>query len=229
MMKQAWIVLLAAILAVPAMAKDNAVQKRLENSGVVLTEILNIPDDVPQNLLDSARCVIVLPSVVKAAFVFGGSYGRGEMTCRGGKNFDGPWGPPVMMMLGGGSFGLQIGGQATDYLLLVMNDRGAASLLSNKVKLGADASVAAGPVGRAAQASTDAYMRSEILSYSRARGVFAGISLAGAYLGPDSEANQQLYGKGRTPQQILAGDASMPANAAMLIRVLNQHSPKLKS
>ncbi len=229
MMKQAWIVILAAILAVPAMAKDTAVQKRLENSAVVLTEILNIPEDVPQSLLDKARCVIVLPSVVKAAFVFGGSYGRGEMTCRGGKNFDGPWGPPVMMMLGGGSFGLQIGGQATDYLLLVMNNRGAHSLLSNKVKLGADASAAAGPVGRNAQASTDAYMRSEILSYSRSRGLFGGISLAGDYLGPDGDANQQLYGKGRTPDQILAGEATMPGSAATLIRVLNQHSPRLKS
>jgi SH3 domain-containing YSC84-like protein 1 len=228
-MRHAWIFLLAAVLAVPAMAQKDKINDRLKNTGVVTTEILNIPDSIPQNLLDSARCVIVLPSVVKGAFIFGASYGRGAMTCRGGKNFDGPWGPPVMMMLAGGSFGFQIGGQATDFLLLVMNDRGAHSLLSSKVKLGADASAAAGPVGRNAAADTDAYMRSEILTYSRARGVFAGISLAGSTLRPDDEANQQLYGPSVSPAEIIEGRVAMPSSAAILMRVLTQHSPKLKS
>ncbi len=227
-MKRTWIVLLALILAVPVMAKEDPVNQRLQNSGVTLTEILNIPDNIPQSLLDSARCVIVLPSVLKAAFVFGGSYGRGAMTCRSGKNFDGPWSPPAMMVLEGGSFGFQIGGQATDFVLLVMNNRGAHSLLSSKVKLGADASAAAGPVGRNAAADTDAYMRTEILTYSRARGVFAGISLTGSSLRPDNEADAQLYGKGVTPEQIIAGDARMPASASVMMRVLNQHSPRLK-
>lgn len=227
-MRHKWILLLALVLAVPAMAKESAVQKRLKNSGVVLTQILNIPDNIPQSLLDKARCVIVLPSVIKAAFIFGGSYGRGAMTCRSGKNFDGPWSPPTMMVLEGGSFGFQIGGQATDFVLLVMNNDGAHSLLKSKVKLGADLSAAAGPVGRNASADTDAYMRTEILSYSRARGVFAGVSLTGSSLRPDKEANAQLYGKGVTPQQIVAGDARMPGSAAVMIRVLNEHSPKLR-
>jgi SH3 domain-containing YSC84-like protein 1 len=227
-MKRTWIVLLALIMAVPVMAKEDPVNQRLQNSGVALTEILNIPDNIPQSLLDSARCVIVLPSVIKAAFVFGGSYGRGAMTCRSGKNFDGPWSPPAMMVLEGGSFGFQIGGQATDFVLLVMNNRGAHSLLSSQVKLGADASAAAGPVGRNAAADTDLYMRTEILTYSRARGVFAGISLTGSSLRPDKEADAQLYGSGASPEQIIDGHASMPASAAIMIRVLNQHSPKLK-
>jgi lipid-binding SYLF domain-containing protein len=226
-MKRTWMVLLALILAVPVMAKEDPVNQRLQNSGVVLTEILNIPDNIPQSLLDKARCVIVLPSVLKAAFVFGGSYGRGEMTCRSGKKFDGPWSPPAMMMLAGGSFGFQIGGQATDFVLLVMNNRGAHSLLSNKVKLGADASAAAGPVGRNAQAATDAYMRTEILTYSRARGVFAGISLTGSTLRPDNDADTKLYGNGVTPEEIIEGHARMPGSAAIMERVLNQHSPRL--
>jgi lipid-binding SYLF domain-containing protein len=228
-MKQLWIVLLAAILAVPAMAKENAVNQRLTNSGVALTEILNIPDNIPQSLLDKARCVIVLPSVIKAAFIFGGSYGRGSMTCRSGKNFNGPWSPPTMMVLEGGSFGFQIGGQATDFVLLVMNNRGAHSLLHSKVKLGADLSAAAGPVGRNAAADTDAYMRAEILTYSRSRGVFAGVSLTGSSLRTDKEANKKLYGSGVTAKQIIAGDARMPASAAVMIRLLDQHSPRLKS
>ncbi len=227
-MKNAWIVLLAMALAVPAMAKQNAVNQRLENSGTVLTEILNIPEDIPQSLLDSARCVIVLPSVIKGAFIFGASYGRGAMSCRSGKNFDGPWGSPVMMVLEGGSVGFQIGGQATDFVLLVMNNRGAQSLLHSKVKLGADASVAGGPVGRNAEAATDAYMRAEILTYSRARGVFAGVSLAGSYLAPDREANHQLYGRDLSATEIAAGRASIPRSAAIMMRVLNQHSPRLK-
>ncbi len=228
-MRHAWIFLLAMVMAAPAMAQTKKVDQRLENSGAVMTEILNIPDNIPQSLLDKARCVIVLPSVLKGAFIFGASYGRGDMVCRRGKNFDGPWGPPVMMMLAGGSFGFQIGGQATDFVLLVMNNGGAKSLLSNKVKLGADASAAAGPVGRNAAASTDAYMRAEILTYSRTRGVFAGISLAGSTLRPDNEADQLLYGRSVTPQQIIAGEVRMPGSAAILMRVLEHHSPRLKA
>lgn len=227
-MRHAWIFLLALVLAVPAMAQKDKIDQRLQNTGVVITEILNIPDDIPQSLLDSARCVIVLPSVIKGAFIFGASYGRGAMTCREGKNFDGPWGPPAMMMLAGGSFGFQIGGQATDFVLLVMNNQGANSLLSNKVKLGADVSAAAGPVGRNAQASTDAYMRAEILTYSRARGVFAGVSLSGSTLRPDNDANRDLYGRNISAKQIIAGKVPMPSSAAILIRVLTKHSPRLK-
>ncbi|HVB98433.1 MAG TPA: lipid-binding SYLF domain-containing protein [Candidatus Dormibacteraeota bacterium] len=226
-MRHTWIFLLAMFLAVPAMAQKDKVDQRLENSGAVITEILNIPDNIPQSLLDKARCVIILPSVLKGAFIFGASYGRGDMVCRRGKTFDGPWGPPVMMMLAGGSFGFQIGGQATDFVLLVMNNDGAKSLLSSKVKLGADASVAAGPVGRNAAASTDAYMRSEILTYSRARGVFAGISLAGSTLRPDNEADAALYGHDVSPNRIIAGDVPMPGSAAIMIRVLSHHSPRL--
>ena len=159
------------------------------------SEILDIPDDIPQDLLDKARCVIVFPSVVKAAFIVGGSYGRGVMTCRTHKDYTGPWGAPTMMALEGGSVGLQIGGQATDFVILVMNNRGADSVLHSKVKLGGDASIAAGPKGRDASAETDVTMRAEMLSYSRARGVFAGISLEGSTVRPDNDANKRVYGK----------------------------------
>jgi lipid-binding SYLF domain-containing protein len=173
-------------------AKDEG---RLENAGVVMKEILGIPDDIPQDLLDRAECVIVMPSVLKAAFVVGGSYGRGAMTCRSGDNFRGPWGAPTMMALEGGSLGFQLGAQATDFVLLVMNDRGASSILSSKVKLGADASAAAGPKGRDAEAATDVTMRAEVLTYSRSRGLFAGISLEGSTLRPDDDANERIYGR----------------------------------
>src|SRR6201993_3903321 len=170
--------------------KEEKDEDRLKNAGTVLTEILHIPEDIPQDLLDKAECVVVFPSVLKAAFVVGGSYGRGAMTCRKGENFNGPWGAPSMMALEGGSVGFQIGGQATDFVLLLMNDRAASSILTSKVKLGGDASVPAGPVGRTASAETDATMRAEVLSYSRSRGVFAGISLTGSSLRPDNDANE---------------------------------------
>src|SRR3989304_3057948 len=170
-------------------------EKRLTTSGVVMQEILNVPDNIPQELLGSAECVIVIPSVRKAAFIFGGSYGRGAMVCRTGKDFNGPWGAPAMYALEGGSFGAQIGGQATDLVLLVMNQKGADSILDSKVKLGGEVSVAAGPKGRNAQASTDAYMRAAILSYSRTRGLFAGISLQGSTLRPDDDASARIYGR----------------------------------
>src|SRR5579871_4084666 len=165
-------------------------EDRLKNSGTVLKEILDVPDDIPQSLLDKADCVIVFPSVLKAAFIVGGSYGRGAMTCRSGDDFQGPWGAPTMMALEGGSLGFQLGGQATDFVLLVMNQRGASSILSSKVKLGADAAAAAGPKGRDAQADTDVTLRAEVLTYSRSRGLFAGISLEGSTLRPDNDANE---------------------------------------
>lgn len=202
-------------------------EDRLHNSGTVLKEILDIPDDIPRDLLRRADCVIVFPSVLKAAFIVGGSYGRGVMTCRSGKDFDGPWGAPSMMALEGGSFGLQLGGESTDFVLLVMNDRGANAILSSKVKLGGDASAVAGPVGRDASAETDVTMRAEILSYSRARGLFAGISLAGSTIRPDNDANEKVYGrKIRAKQIALFGETSVPPAAEVLVSTLNSATPK---
>jgi len=199
---------------------------RIENSGVVMKEILDVPDDIPQSLLDKAECVIIFPSVLKAAFGIGASYGRGVMTCRSGEEFEGPWGAPSMMALEGGSIGFQIGAQATDFVLLVMNDRGASSILSSKVKLGADASAAAGPKGRDAEADTDVTMRAEVLSYSRARGLFAGISLEGSTVRPDNDGNEVLYGA-RTPASdiVLKGAVPPPKEADQLISLLNKRSP----
>src|SRR5579862_5024134 len=191
----------------------NSEQKRLENSGVVMEEIMNTPENIPQEILEKAECVIVFPSVLKAAFVVGGSYGRGAMVCRTGKDFRGPWGAPAMFALEGGSVGFQIGGQATDLVLLIMNERGASSILESQVKLGADASVAAGPVGRDAAANTDAYMRAEVLSYSRTRGLFAGVSLEGSTLRPDNDATADVYGRKLTAKEIiLGGKTGVPAS-----------------
>jgi SH3 domain-containing YSC84-like protein 1 len=199
---------------------------RIKNAGTVIKEILDVPDDIPQDLLDKARCVIVFPSVLKAAFVVGGSYGRGVMVCRTGKNFAGPWGAPAMMALEGGSVGLQIGGEATDFVILVMNNRGVDSLLRSKVKLGADAAVAAGPKGRDAQASTDVTLRAEMLSYSRSRGAFAGISLEGSTLRPDDDANKRLYGKDVSAAEIIAeSKVKAPESAHELIARLQKASP----
>jgi lipid-binding SYLF domain-containing protein len=202
-------------------------EDRLRNAGQVIKEILNIPDDIPQGLIDKADCVVVIPSVLKAAFIVGGSYGRGAMTCRSGDNMEGPWGAPTMMALEGGSFGFQIGAQATDFVLLIMNKEGAGSILSSKVKLGADASAAAGPKGRDAEADTDVTMRAEVLTYSRARGLFAGISLEGSTLRPDDDANERIYGKKLPSKDIaLHGAVPVPPAARLLTATLNQHSPK---
>jgi lipid-binding SYLF domain-containing protein len=204
-------------------------EDRLKDCGTVLKEILDIPDDIPQGLLDKADCVVVYPSVLKAAFVVGGSYGRGAMTCRKGDNFKGSWGAPTMMALEGGSFGFQIGGQATDFVLLVMNEGGARGILAGKVKLGGDASVAAGPIGRNASAETDVTLRSEILSYSRSRGLFAGISLEGSTIRPDNKANEQIYGKKLEASQIVLSDqVSVPAAAEQLVSTLNDKTPHHK-
>jgi SH3 domain-containing YSC84-like protein 1 len=229
------LLLAAALVGLPALfnpapargddkAKD---EERVQNSGEVIKEILNVPDDIPQDLLDKAECVIVMPSVIKGAFVIGGSYGRGVMTCRSGDNFQGPWGAPTMMALEGVSFGFQLGGQATDFVLLVMNPRGASAILSSKVKLGVDAAAAAGPKGRNAAADTDITMRAEVLTYSRSRGLFAGISLAGSTLRPDNDANERLYGKKLDAKDIaLHGAVPVPSAARVLVGTLNQHSPK---
>src|SRR5215470_2866926 len=187
--------ILTPIASAKGKDEEQKENERIQNAGTVLKEILDVPDDIPKDLLDKARCVIVFPSVLKAAFIIGGSYGRGVMVCRTGHDFNGPWGAPAMMALEGGSFGLQIGGEATDFVILVMNNRGADSILHSKVKLGADAAISAGPKGRDAQADTDATMRAEMLSYSRSRGVFAGVSLEGSTLRPDMEANRRLYGR----------------------------------
>jgi lipid-binding SYLF domain-containing protein len=215
-------------LMVPCVWAASKEAKRVENAGKVMQEILNVPDDIPQSLLDKATCVIVLPSVLKFAFIVGGNYGRGVMTCRSGEDFKGPWGAPSMMALEGGSFGLQLGGQATDFVLLVMNDRGANGILTGKVKLGADASAAAGPKGRDAAAATDVTMRAEILSYSRARGLFAGISLEGSTLRPDNSANEVLYGKEIPAKDIVLKKAvAPPPSAKLLLSTLDKKSPKL--
>src|SRR5450432_175042 len=176
-----------AALSLPLSGSDRKELERLQNCGTVLKEIMDIPEDIPQDLIDKADCVIVIPSVLKAAFIIGGSYGRGAMTCRSGDDFQGPWSAPTMMALEGGSFGFQLGGQATDFVLLVMNTRGASSILNSKVKLGADASAAAGPKGRDAEADTDVTLRAEVLTYSRSRGLFAGVSLEGSTLRPDED------------------------------------------
>jgi len=216
----------AALIALPALPESKE-QSRLEECGEVLKEILNVPEDIPQDLLDKAECVIVVPSTKKGAFIVGVSYGRGAMSCRTGAHWTGPWSAPTMMALEGGSFGLQLGGQATDFVILVMNPRGANSLLSSKVKLGADASAAAGPKGRDTEASTDVYMRTEMLTYSRAQGLFAGISLEGSTLRPDGDANKDIYGREIDPKDVVRnGSVAVPASAKLMVDVLNKRSPK---
>src|SRR5436309_13051193 len=205
-------------------------QERVKDAGEVLKEILNIPDDIPQDLLDKAECVVVLPSVKKGAFGIGGSYGRGVMICRGGEHYTGRWGAPALYALEGLSIGFQLGGQATDFVLLVMNPSGARSLLASKVKLGADASAAAGPKGRTAEGATDVVMRAEILSYSRNKGLFAGVSLEGSTLRSDGSANEKLYGKKLTAKEIIRqGRVGVPASAHELISLLDRKSPVNKS
>jgi lipid-binding SYLF domain-containing protein len=218
-----------ALAGLPAYAQKDE-NNRIENAGKVMVEILNVPDDIPQDLLDKAECVIVLPSVMKAAFVVGGSYGRGVLTCRSGPDFNGRWSAPAMMALEGGSVGFQIGGQATDFVMLVMNRRGAESILTSKVKLGADAAAAAGPKGRDAAAATDVRFRAEVLSYSRSRGLFAGISLEGSTLRPDNDGNERLYGKGTTAKDIVINSAiQAPVSAKLLLSTLDKKSPKNQS
>jgi lipid-binding SYLF domain-containing protein len=208
----------------------NNEQKRLEQCGVVMQEVLNVPDNIPHELLEKAECVIVIPSVRKLAFGVGASYGRGAMVCRTGEHFRGPWGAPAMYALEGGSVGFQIGGEATDLVLLVMNDRGMESILSSKVKLGADASIAGGPKGRDASADTDAWMRAELLSYSRSRGVFAGVSLEGSTLRPDDDASADVYGHAIKAKEIVRGEKTgVPATGRHLVNVLQKSAPRNES
>lgn len=216
------------LLASAGFAKDTDRKKeedRLIKSGQVMSEILDMPDTIPRNLLQKAKCVIVMPSVKKAAFVVGGSYGRGAMVCRTGNDFNGPWGAPVMMALEGASVGFQLGAEATDFVFLVMNGQGASSILHSKVKIGADASAAAGPVGRAAEADTDVKLSAELLTYSRAKGLFAGVSLEGSTLRPDNEGNEALYGKKIDADQIVTSSATpTPEAARKLITTLQKAS-----
>jgi lipid-binding SYLF domain-containing protein len=225
-MKKIAIVLLGLGVTLSAQGKE---EDRLRACATVLKEIIDIPDDIPKDLLDKAECVIVFPDVKKFAMGVGGSYGRGAMTCRTGDKFTGPWSAPTLMALEGASVGFQLGGQETDFVLLVMNDRGAMSLLSSKVKLGADATAAAGPKGRSASAATDAAMKAEMLSYSRARGLFAGVSLEGTTLRPDNDANTLVYGSTLAARDIVKGSVAVPSAAQPMVDVLNHRSPKNRS
>jgi lipid-binding SYLF domain-containing protein len=225
-MRNIAVLTLTLVFAVPVFAQKEE-NERLDQAATVMKEILGVPDDIPQSLLDKSECVVVYPSVKKAAFVVGGSYGRGVITCRSGADFSGPWSAPAMFAMEGLSVGFQIGGEAVDFVLLIMNEAGANSVMSSKVKLGGDASVAAGPKGRTATAETDVVMKAEILSYSRSRGVFAGVSLAGSTLRPDDGANKELYGRAITAKDIVReGKVKPPASAKRLLEILGKASPK---
>jgi SH3 domain-containing YSC84-like protein 1 len=219
---------MAGLACFSANASDNKKEvERLQACGDVLKEILDIPDNLPTDLLNDAECVIVIPSLKKLAFGVGGSYGRGAIVCRSGQHFTGPWGPPAMFALEGANIGFQLGGQATDFVLLVMNPKGAESVLKSKVKLGGDASAAAGPKGRTAAAQTDIVMKAEILTYSRSRGLFAGVSLEGSTLRQDNGANENLYGRKLSAQEIVREHkAGTPAAGQKLVALLNKQSPK---
>jgi SH3 domain-containing YSC84-like protein 1 len=226
MKNRVWLVvlMLAGVLPVAGQMKEN---ERIEESATVMKEILDMPDTINRDVLNKAECIVIYPSVKKAAFIVGGSYGRGVITCRKGPDFSGPWSAPAMFALEGGSFGFQIGAQATDFVLLVMNEAGAKSVMSSKVKLGGDASVAAGPVGRTASAETDIVMKAEILSYSRAQGLFAGVSLEGSTMRSDDGGNKALYGKELSAKEIVReGKVAPPASAQALLALLSKVSPR---
>jgi SH3 domain-containing YSC84-like protein 1 len=226
MKNRVWLVvlMLAGVLPVVGQMKEN---ERIEESATVMKEILDMPDTINRDVLNKAECIVIYPSVKKAAFIVGGSYGRGVITCRKGQDFSGPWSAPAMFALEGGSFGFQIGAQATDFVLLVMNEAGAKSVMSSKVKLGGDASVAAGPVGRTASAETDIVMKAEILSYSRSQGLFAGVSLEGSTMRSDDGGNKALYGKELSAKEIVReGQVAPPASAQALLTLLTKATPK---
>ena len=227
-MRKVSVFVMVIFLACPTFAtNESREQKRLETCGQVFKEMMDIPDGLPKDLLNKAECVIVIPSVLKFAFGVGGDFGRGAITCRTGQHFTGPWSAPALFALEGANIGFQLGGQATDFVLLVMNPRGANSILSSKVKLGGEASAAAGPKGRSAAADTDIVMRAEILSYSRSRGLFAGVSLEGSTLRSDGSANRKLYGRSLTAKEIVReGKAGVPASGREFVSLLNKHSPK---
>ena len=225
-MKKLCTVLLTLAFAIPSFAQTKE-DDRMVESYRVMKAILGMPESIPKDLLNKAECIVIYPSVKKAAFIVGGSYGRGLITCRKGEEFNGPWSAPAMYALEGGSFGFQIGAQATDFVLLVMNESGANSVMSSKVKLGADASAAAGPKGRSTSAETDVVMKAEILSYSRAQGLFAGVSLEGSTLRSDDGANKTVYGKELSAKEIVReGKVKPPAAAAKLLALLNKVTPR---
>jgi lipid-binding SYLF domain-containing protein len=226
-MKKILILVAIALLISANLVAQEHEKDRLKHAGEVLIEILNIPDSIPRGILDRSECVIVFPSVKKVAIGIGGSYGRGAMSCRSGANFTGPWGPPALYALEGGNIGFQLGGQATDFVLLVVNPKGVESILKSKVKLGADAAAAIGPKGRDAEAATDVLMHAEILTYSRSRGLFAGVSLEGSTLRQDNSANEKVYGRKVTARQIVLGHAvGTPASGQLMISALEKSSPR---
>lgn len=227
-MNKMFAVLVVGLILMGSLWADSGEKERdrIKESATVMREIMSAPDNgIPGSVMDKAKCVVVIPSVKKAALGVGGEYGRGVMSCRTHEDFRGPWSAPMMMALEGGSFGFQIGGQATDFVIIVMSEHGAQSMLHNKLKLGADASVAAGPVGRTADASTNETLRAEMLSYSRSRGAFAGVSLSGATLHPDNDADRSLYGEKVTTEQILGGQVTTPPEAHPLLEALRQEAP----
>jgi lipid-binding SYLF domain-containing protein len=215
-----------AICSTALVAGAEDVNERVTAAGQVFKELAGTPEGIPTSVLNKADCVVILPSVKKGGFIVGGQYGKGIMSCRSGANFTGKWGAPIMMQSSGGSFGLQAGGEATDFVVLVMNDEGARSVMKGRAKLGADASVAAGPVGRDAEASTTGTMQAQMLSYSRSKGVFGGVSLSGTSLGPDDGDNQKLYGKKISGEQIFSGPVETPTSATTLLSELETASPK---
>lgn len=226
-MHRALVVMVMGLTLSAALADKKGQEERLRKSATVLGEILKVPDGIPKELLHKAECVVVLPSVKKFAIGLGGSYGRGTMVCRSGADFKGPWGAPSMMRLEGGSIGLQLGGSATDFVLLIMNEGGARGVLSSKVKMGADATAAAGPKGRTSEAATDATLSAEILSYSRSKGLIAGISLKGSTLRPDNDGNRDLYGEKVAAKAVaLEGAVAVPEAGKPLVDLLTRESPK---
>ena len=215
----------AALCSVALTARADSPEERVTKAGQAFQELVNADNGIPRNLLNKANCVIVLPGVKKGGFIVGGQYGKGVMSCRSGANFNGKWSAPIMMQSSGGSFGLQAGGQETDFVILVMNDDGARTVLKGRAKLGADASVAAGPVGRDAEASTSGTLSAQMLSYSRSKGVFGGVSLSGTTLGPDDGDNEKLYGKKVSGEEIFSGNEKAPASATPLLSELQKSSP----
>jgi lipid-binding SYLF domain-containing protein len=219
-------ILVGALCAMPVIVRADEPSERVTRAGQVFRDLANAESGLPINVLNKADCVIILPSVKKASFIVGAQYGKGVMVCRSGEHFNGPWGAPIMMQSSGGSFGFQAGGQATDFVILVMNEDGARSVMKGRAKLGAETSIAAGPVGRNAEASTTATMQAQMLSYSRAQGVFAGVSLSGTSLGPSDDDNEKLYGKKVSAQEIFAGNVKAPPSATSLVSQLKAKSPK---
>jgi lipid-binding SYLF domain-containing protein len=218
-------ILAAALAIVPLLAKDSEPQKRLEEAAAVFSEVMATPDKgIPQDLLANAHCIVIVPGMKTAAFVVGGKFGKGYVSCRN-KDGDG-WSAPGTVRIEGGSVGFQIGGSETDLIMLVMNTRGADKLLASKFTLGAEGSVAAGPVGRTATAQTDAQMHAEILSWSRSQGLFGGLALEGATLRQDLDDNATLYGRKLENREIVTTSVSPPSAAAKLLALLNKYSPR---